>query len=578
MHYHFKQNSSAKLLCYVNRVVDGSDTEKFTNKIWLYKSVVLVLIILVVLRLFHIQILNSYKYKIEARNQQLYTNKIESKRGDILSNDGYKVVTNVPYYQVVVSKKQETDLSNYKAALSKVIGRDSLLEKKVDRFILNEEVTVNEKKLEELNMSGLSFVSVYKRFYPENDLLSHVLGFVGKDKNGKSVGYYGVEQYYNGDLSGVDGSFVQIKTASGTPIVNDKYEKIDPKNGSTLVLTINRDIQYMVENMLEQGMKKYNFKSGTVIIVNSSNGEIISMANSPKLDLDKPNTETNLLINNAISSIYEPGSVMKPITMAIAYDTDKVNFDSTYNDDKAKYFSGHLVDNWDGKHHGIETMTSILQHSNNLGIAWVGTQIGDKNLIKYLSDFGFGEKTFIDVEGEEVGIMNKLGPLKEIELANYSFGQGIAATPIQMVMAYCAIANEGKLMRPFLVKKIINGKEENLHSVIINNRPITTDTANIISDMLVKAVAGGEAKFFVSKKFNVAGKTGTAQIAGKGGYDKNRTNATFIGFIPKYKNIVMLVKLEEPKNPSGYAAETAVPLWMNIIEQVANYMGFYPDK
>jgi len=303
------------------------------------------------------------------------------------------------------------------------------------------------------------------------------------------------------------------------------------------------------------------------------------MANYPNFDpKDYQNADSMDVLNRAISTTYEPGSVMKGITMSAAIDLGIVSPSTIYNDNGPKVFSGHKVDNWDGKHHGEETMIEVLQHSNNLGAAWVGTKIGGKALMEYFEDFSMGAYTNIDLDGEETGILYKNFPLKDIELVNASFGQGVATTPMQIAVAFSAIANDGILMKPMVVSKIITNKKETIIKPVIGNRPISKKTADIMVDMLTQAVEGGEAKFFVSKKYKIAGKTGTAQIAVKGGYDKTKTNATFVGFFPTYKNFVMLVKLEEPTSPSGYSAETAVPLWMDIAEKLAGYYGILPDK
>lgn len=543
-------------------------------------------------RLFQIQVINQSRYSAEAKLQQNREFIIPAKRGTIYTSDMYPIVYSTKVYTLYIDLIDGADVKKISDEISNLLGLnykevDNLVknavkdQKKVVRFPQNFDYSFAKRIDNSEIKKFVHFEESYSRFYPEESMLSHVLGFVGKDKNNDDTGYFGIEQRYNGDLSGKNGKYSHESSASGGQIVWGADDSVPPVDGSDLVLTINRNIQYMVEKKLEEGVKKYNAKSGTVIIVNPSTGSIISLANFPDYIPSRyfdDKYTSDVFRNSSISAIYEPGSVIKAITMASALDAGKVNYDSTYLDNSAKYFSGYLVDNWDKKHHGLETMTSILQHSNNLGAAWVGMQLGDSQLISYMEAFGYGTQLGIDIDGEERGIIYKKTPLKDIEIANASFGQGISLTPLQVVMSFSAIANNGFLMKPYLIEKIILPNKEITTRSTIASRPISQETADKMVKMLTDAASGGEAKYFVSKKYKVAGKTGTAQVPIRGGYDPTRTNATFVGFFPSYKNFVMLVKLEEPTFPSGYSSETAVPLWMSIAEDLALYYDLIQDK
>ncbi|HHH14178.1 MAG TPA: penicillin-binding protein 2, partial [candidate division WWE3 bacterium] len=406
-------------------------------------------------------------------------------------------------------------------------------------------------------------------------------GFVGKDTNGNDKGYFGVEGYYDGDLRGVDGFIEQEVSAGGSPFLLGNSKRVTSLNGSSLELTIDRTLQAMAFEELKKGVEKYSADSGVAILVNSKTGEILFMVNYPTynpLEYGKYFKEDkDIFINKAISSTYEPGSVIKALTMASALDLGLVTPETTMVDSGPVSYSGHLIDNWDKKHHGEISMTRILELSNNIGAAWVGSKVGSKNLYTYFNKFGFNKKLGVDLEGEESGFIRDYSEWQDIDLATASFGQGISATPLQVVMAFSAIANEGVLMKPYIVKKIINDKEVIDKKPVVLSRVIKPSTADSMVSMLTSAVAQGEAKFFVTKKYNVAGKTGTAQISEKGKYLEDATNATFVGFLPNYRNFVMLVKLERPK-ASVYASETAVPIWMNILEKTTAYLGLPPDK
>ncbi len=557
-------------------------------KFYIAKGLLIFVGLVISFRLFQIQILNHTRYKAEARKQQFQDNIIYAKRGSITTSDGYPVAQSIMAYTVYAIPKYIESPRIMARQIAEIVGietneLESLFRSDSSRIRIASGLNIFQKEqIQRISDKGFVFEQGYQRFYPEQNMLSHTLGFIGRDRNGFETGYYGIEQFYDGDLSGSPGKMSQEKSASGNIILWGKSERIDPIDGNSIKLTIDRNVQFTVERHLKDGVEKYAAKSGSVLLVEPSTGNIIAMANYPDyspLNYTKYVDQKEILRNSAISVVYEPGSVIKAITMASAIDAGVVQYDSTYNDTGPRVFSGHKVDNWDGKHHGVETMTSILQHSNNLGAAYVGMQLGDEQLLNYFNKFGLGRKLGIDLEGEEQGITYYKTPLKDIELANASFGQGISFTPLQVVMAFSAIANDGYLMTPKVVSEIdlSNGEVKKIEDRILS-RPISSSTSDIMVKMLTDTVSGGEAKFFVTKKYQVAGKTGTAQIPTKGGYDETRTNATFVGFFPSYKNFVMLVKLEEPRSPSGYAAETAVPLWMRISEDLANYYNLPPDK
>ena len=541
----------------------------------------------IIFRLFQIQVLNTSRYRAEAKQQQWKGNTIPSKRGTIYSSDKYPITQSIQKYDLYYEASEKTDETELIAGLDTVIEYDrnevrNILLKETRRAKLLTNLDYQQKTIiEGLKIPGVIIEPYYVREYPEDDMLAHLLGFVGKDKYGSDVGYYGLEQYYDGDLSGTPGNKFQVQSASGNIILWGNTEIIEPVNGSDLHITIDRNVQFLAEQKIKHGVDIYNAKSGSVIVVEPNTGKILAMANYPVFDLDKYADfvdEKNLLRNSAIGTVYEAGSVIKPITMSSAMDAGSISMNSVYNDTGPKIYSGHKIDNWDGKHHGEETMTEILQHSNNMGMAWIGTQIGDKALLDYFANFYLGKKLSIDLDGEERGLVYSNPPLKEIELANASFGQGISVTPLQVAMSFSAIANKGYLMKPYVVEEVSGPGGSTKTEPEILSRPISTQTADEMVGMLTEAVSGGEAKFFVSKKYQIAGKTGTAQVPVSGGYDPSRTNATFVGFFPSYRNFVMLIRLEEPSSPSGYAAETAVPLWMSLAEELANYYNLRPDK
>jgi len=550
-------------------------------------------------RLFWLQVLKHSEYEDIAWKQHSASRVVPARRGNIYSSDNYPLALTDTKYLLFANPNEIKDASSVAHKLAPILETDA--EKVADEeqdikpklssglywVVLARDLDNSVRDaIQSLGIAGLGVEEVYSRYYPEGYMASHVLGYVRSDEVGNPKGYFGVEGYYDGDLRGIAGNVFQEKDAYGLPISIGQYEKIPPKNGRSLVLTLDRTVQFIVESKLKEGVDKYRAKSGTILVVEPQTGKVLALANYPDFDPANPfpdvsdgeesKDETR---NLAVASVYEPGSVVKALTMSAAVDLGKITPESTYMDDGPKVFSGHTVDNWNGKHHGLETMISILQHSNNLGAAYVGHLVGAGDLSKYFERFGFGSKTGIDLEGEDTGIVHDPSTWTDIDLATAAFGQGVSATPLQVTMAFSAIANDGILMKPMLVSGIVNdsGSVVSKFTPQEVRRVISHKSADILVDMLTQAVSGGEEKFFVSKKYLVAGKTGTAQIPENGKYDLNKTNATFVGFLPKSRKFVMLVKLEEPE-ASIYAAETSVPMWMDIAENIAAYYRIPPDK
>ena len=594
--------------------------------------------ILVILRLFQIQVIDHEDYRALAESQYSSQFEIPAKRGEILSSDGYvlagaksnyllfaepKKITN-PYKvasdlaEILSSMRSETDEYEIEyeenndsddASLnidapegqenSSKLTKSEMFEKyfkdfynyiSSDRFWvpLMRDVTSEEKiKIEESGITGIGFEEYPVRYYPEGTLASHLLGFVGSTEDGEKVGYFGIEGRLNEDLKGKPGKVLEETDALGNPILMGEYKMVPPIQGRDVVLTINRSIQYMVEKKLKEGVEKYRAYSGTAIVMNPYTGEIIALANYPTYDPGNFNEEEkydeNLGRKNierknlAISYTYEPGSIMKPLTISAAIDLGLVGPDTTFVDSGPVVYSTHTIDNWDGKHYGVQTITELLQKSNNIGAAWVGMQVGPDNLYKYLSDFGIGTKSGIDLEGEDTGILRPKDSWTDIDTANISFGQGVSATPLQMLTAFNAIANGGFLMQPKIISKLVdeNGETEIPSKNI--RRVISKETSDIMVDLLEKAAEGGEGKYFVLKEYRISGKTGTAEIPEGGSYSESGTNATFVGFLTGSKAFSLIVKLQEPQE-SPWAAETAVPIWMDIASELVKFYGIPPDR
>lgn len=571
----------------------------------------------VVIRLFQIQVIEHSKYLFAANDQHWGQYDIPAMRGDIFTADNYLLAGTQNYYlfygepqKVNDATKLASDLADFfsKIKHAELVQQSSdsaesveaIKEKLRARYFeslskeslwvpLEHRVSPEQRdELIKLGAEGIGFEIEPIRFYPENTLAAHILGFVASDDKGENKGYFGIEGSFNEDLRGRKGRLMEEIDARGVPILIGGSKKTEAIQGSTMYLTLDRSVQYMVERKLKEGVEKYDAKSGSVIIMDPFTGNVIAMANYPTFSPSMFNDEdvstgedaqrkTIERRNVAIAETYEPGSIVKPLTIAAAIDLGLINEDTAYSDDGPVNYSGAWINNWDGKHYGILNIVQLLQKSNNIGAAWVGHKVGSKNIYKYFSNFGLGVRTNIELEGEDSGILRDYDDWTDIDLANISFGQGMSATPLQMLNAFNALANGGFLLQPKIVSKIVdNGKSIDMPTRIVR-RVITKETSDRMINMLQKAAEGGEAQFFILKNYKVAGKTGTAQIPIDGKYDLNKTNASFVGFLVGSKKFTMIVKLQEPR-ASIFASETTAPMWMDIATDLVKFYNLPPDK
>ncbi|KKS05468.1 MAG: Peptidoglycan glycosyltransferase [candidate division WWE3 bacterium GW2011_GWE1_41_27] len=572
----------------------------------------------VVLRLFQIQVLGHEKFEKMGQDQYWTFQEIYAGRGNISSADGYLLAGTVDNYLMygepkVVDNKTQTahTLAEYLASIEpeppvNAEGKAAALKPGFDYFYKSIFDSLNldlfwvplkrnlshEQMLEiqKFGIVGIGFEKEPKRYYPEGMLASHVLGFVASDEKGEKTGYYGIEGALNEDLQGKSGRILEEKDATGNPILAGGYRKSNPLPGRDIVLTIDRSVQYMVERMIKEGVEKYDAVSGNVIVMDPYTGKVIAMANYPTYDPSDFSVDDSEMVqdgeqerkkaerrNLSIQQTYEPGSVMKPMTVSAAVDLGLVTSTTTFDDAGPVYYSDYKVDNWDLKHHGVITVQRLLELSNNIGAAWVGHKVGTENLRSYLANFGYGKKTGIELQGEDTGILLPVSDWSDIALANISFGQGISATPLQVLNAFNVIANGGSLYQPLIISELDDGKKVLEMQPKKIRKVISQETAQEMVAMLENAAVSGEAKFYVLKDYKIAGKTGTAQIPEKGGYSADKTNATFVGFLSGARRISMIVKLEEPKT-SVYASMTSVPLWMDIMSELVKSYGIAPDR
>jgi len=443
-------------------------------------------------------------------------------------------------------------------------------------------------QLRSLQLSDIFLEPRTWRTYPGGTLAAQILGYVQQDEQ-KNIGVYGIEQQYDALLTGKPGSFTAEFDLSGNPLVVGASSEQPAVNGANLTLTIDSTIQYMVETALAKTVKQLEAESGTAVVFNVRTGAVVAMAGAPTFDPNQYGKYANLtgclgaesvFFNPALYCAYEPGSTMKAVTMAAALDQGLITPDTSFYDPGYREFDdAPIVRNWNYQGYGTETMTQVLEHSANVGAAYVAHDIlGARRYYPYLPKFGFGQKTRIDGQ-EEAGFYrtpdNSPTLWSPSDLTRQAFGQSIDATPLQMAMAYATIANGGLMMRPYLVASIDNNGHVVTTQPSILRRVISTHAAQLLTEMLMHSASDGLAQPARVPGYTIAAKTGTATSQNLA---DNLTEASVAGFLPATNpQFVILVKIDHPL-VTIYGGTAAAPLWKAIGQQLMWYYHIPPDE
>jgi cell division protein FtsI/penicillin-binding protein 2 len=546
----------------------------------------LTIIFTITIKLFYLQFFSpSSKSKIN----YLKTEKLTPKRGKIYDRNGEILADNQLIYSLIVdpkfiienNKKEELiDFLNRKLSIDRATIEASL--SKDSRYYLVKKINPNEKKeLEKKKEFSFFFEEEEKRFYPEASLTAHLIGFVGKNYQGENLGYFGVEGFYNKDLTGLPGLIKTERNLFNFPILLGNQEFLNPEDGRNLYLTIDKAVQKIIKEELKKGIENYQAKSGCVIVANPNNLEILGLSCLPDFD---PNFyyqySENVLRNPAIFDLFEPGSIFKPLIVAAALEEKKIKPNDQINEDGPFKVGEYQIKTWNNKYEGKISITRVLEKSSNVGMVIIGQKLGANHIFKYLKKFGFGEKTNIDLQGEAETYLKPENQWYPIDYATVTFGQGIAVTPIQMITAFSSIINGGFLHYPHVVKEITDSKNHFFVNTKVKRRVLSENTSEIIKKMLYLTVENAEVNWKKIKPqgYKIGGKTGTAQVPIAGHYDPNKTIASFIGFFPVEKpKIIILVSLREPTT-STWGSETAAPIFFSIAKQLLIYYNIPPEE
>ncbi len=478
-----------------------------------------------------------------------------------------------PFLGIVIKNKsqfiqEDSGTDDFKNLLSRLSRKD-------DRYeLLKKDLTTQEfEEIKSFNLPGIFLNPVLKRYYPEAEFFGHLTGFT-RIIDGKQRGQYGLEEFFDKDLTGTAGR--QVKKLSSFPIY---FTDKKAKPGVDIVLTIDRSLQFFVCNLLERAIKDYKADSGSIILLSPKTGAILALANYPYFDPNKYFQVEDLSIfkNSTISDSFEPGSIFKIITMAGGLDSNKVTPTSLFTDAGFVKIDGETIHNVDDENFGIVTMREIMEESINTGAVYVADLLGRESFRNYLKKFGFGSLTGIELTGEVSGDINNLEREQPIYLATASFGQGVSVTPLQMVTAVGAIANSGQLMKPFIVDEIIDGDKIIKKDIKPIRNVISPSAAAMISNIMVSVVDNGYGSRARVPGYLVAGKTGTAQVPeSEGGYSDEVVHS-FVGFAPATNPVfAALVKIDNPKE-ERFAATTAATVFGDLAEFVLKYYNIPPD-
>lgn len=553
-------------------------------------------------RLFYVQAFQHGDYLEKATAQQSRKFVIPANRGEIFVQDGhnelYPIAMNQQYFVLAADPKYIQDSDQTASKLQSVINsldpqdlKSKFDNKDVRYTVLNKRIEqAQAEKIKDMNLPGVILSAQNGRYYPEGDLFAHVTGYVNTD----GVGQYGLEQFANEQLGGTDGLRKAVTDSLGVPITSSENTLVEPKNGSSYVLTIDRSVQAMAAKALEQAVTRNHAESGSVIIMDPKTGAIKALVNYPSFDPNNyqnvPANEYNRFINSAVSNSFEPGSGFKVITMSAGLDTGKVKDTTQYNDAGEVTIADRTIKNAENHKFGIQTMTDVIQKSLNTGVVFVLQQLGgDPNRINqkgketfynYINKFGFGRKTGVELAGEAKGYV-KDTKAPDVDYANMTFGQGISTTSLQMVAAVAAIANGGTLYKPYIVDKTIapDHSEKLTKPQVTQSNVMSSQSAATMAQMMEQVVQHGSGWPTRMKGYNIAGKTGTAQVprADGQGYEENKNIGSFVGFAPvEDPKFVMMVRVDYPK-VDGFAEQTAVPTFAEIAKQLLVYYQIPPN-
>jgi len=555
------------------------------KKLKLVMYAVMAIFMVILLKLAYSQIVSYSLLKEKASELWQRSFPVEGDRGEILATNGEVLATNLTTSSLVVIPNQIQDPVSCANKLAVILGTDeTALYEKITKSAsiirispegrqLDDETA---KAIDNLKLSGVYLIKDTIRYYPNGNYLSHTLGFVGIDNQG----LVGLELKYDEYLKAVNGSINYYMDAKSQNLALYPSEYVEPMEGFDIKLTINKEIQDIVERELENAYEKYNPEGIWAIAMNPKTGAILAISSKPDYDPNNYQDYDATIYNQNIPiwMTYEPGSTFKVITMASALNEGLIDLDNqTYYDNGYEYVGGARIKSWKKGGHGLQTFRQVLQNSSNPGFVEIGRRLGKDNLWNYIESFGLTKKTGVDLVGESAGIMFSYENFNELEQATVSFGQGISITPIQLVTAVSAVVNGGYLYTPYIVDEIIDPmSNEVVYKAETNlvRQVITEETSALMRDALESVVSDGGARTTYIEGYRIGGKTGTAQKAIDGSYRSGEYILSVLTIAPADNpEIVLYVAMDNPKNAIQYGGTTVGPIVRSMLVDILPSLG-----
>jgi len=538
---------------------------------------------LLIYRLYNIQVIQSDKFEEIAQQEHLTSFSIEGERGNIYDRNLKKLVVNVDVQSLFAIPPKIENPREAALKISLILNLetkevlDKLNQKRPFVWIKRKLNETEVEEIKKLNLEGLDFLKESKRFYPKKYLASNLMGFVGMDNQGLE----GLELFFDQELKGLPGLVVLERDASGGEVPLSIKELNTHRDGNSIVLTIDEVIQYITEEALDKAFQKYKAKAGVAIVVEPKTGEVLAIAVRPSYDPNYFNKYAlDLWRNLAITNTYEPGSTFKIVTIATALEEGVVKLDDQFYCNGWINYNRHIFH--DIHQHGSQNLTDIVKNSCNVGVIQVGTKLEQKVFEKSIRRFGFGTLTEINLPGEVNGLIRSSKDWSKISLASISIGQEISVTPIQLIMAISAIANRGTLMKPLIVKEILDSNQNSVK--VFKPKPVrqvvSVETALTMTKILEQVVIDGTGREAKLDEYQVAGKTGTGQIFdfATGKYSNSAYTSFFVGYVPaENPKISILILLDQPKG-SYYGGTVAAPVFKEIASKVLPYLSIPPNQ
>lgn len=552
-------------------------------------SVLLIMVVVLVGRIAWIQFMEGPMLATKVRGQLMDNKVLQSPRGTIYDRNGRELAVSCMTKSLYADPAEiKDDKERTIAALAPVLGMPAAelaeLLTGERRFVwikrmLDADVSANVAQIiKEQELRGLGFVEESKRYYPNDMLLSQVLGFVGTD----DIGLDGIEMTLDSTIKGRLSEQAIETDSRGIPIFKSIFNFLPRKDGKSVKLTIDSTVQFIVEKSLDKAMGETRAKAATAIVMNTRTGEILAMASRPGYNpnqFGKYNAEA--WRNRAVSIVYEPGSTFKSIVAAAALQEGKVTPEERFIDNGYIQVLDRQIKNWSGDSYGNISFIDIIKESINTGFVQVGMRVGAAKLNEYVRNFGFGKSTGVELPGEESGILFETNDMRESDLATMSIGQSIAVTPLQLVTAVAAIANDGVLLKPHIVKEILNedGSVVQATPTEVVRQVIRSDTAHTLANMMEKVVSEGGGNKAHLPGYRFAGKTGTAERLNEtgSGYQSGHYIASFVGFGPvEDPQIAVLIVIDDPDG-IYYGGQIAAPVFKEIAGQLVRYLNIPPS-